>query len=379
VISPFAKAGSQATRDAYAGHVQTLRDEGVPLTAGQITDNQALKYFEHNLNPNHSTHMLEGFTRAAERRAGVENPTGVIEHGAGGTVDTLLNNVGNRFENMQRNSTLHVDAPLLQDLLNTHDAYTRVPGLYSDEVVNTVRGAMQRVGEIARHPTVHTMTGEEYQTLTSDLRRAARGTTDPARASALHDITEALDNAMERSIRRTNPDLAGQWQAARTDYKRALVLERAATAAGESPARGIITPAQLASAAKAIYGKRAYERGHDNFSDLANAGAAVLKALPDSGTAGHAVAKALFKVPAHLIGGGGGFLAGTHSGIGEGAIGGLLIGEGAAPIIEHGLKTGARGVKAVIDPYLRNQLAAGATRPWETIPGLLSAAQGVRQ
>jgi hypothetical protein len=138
---------------------------------------------------------------------------------------------------------------------------------------------------------------------------------------------EALDNAAERSVTRFNPGDAGEFGRARGDYKRALVLEKAATAAGESPARGYISPAQLASAAKSIYGRRAFERGQTPFSDLGQAGAAVLKAIPDSGTSqrmriDHAISAITGAATGAL-----GFHLGGVAHIADSAIGGLILGE----------------------------------------------------
>lgn len=375
-VSPFANRAPEATREAYAHQVAVLEREGVPVTAGQRGDSQGLKYLENNLNPDQVKDMQEGFTRAATRTAGIETP--VLQHGAGGTVATLRKEVGSRFDALASGNTLHADAKMATELMDLRNEYTAVPGAYDDAAVKALHGAANHVSDLMKANGGAMLTGEQYQRLRSNLNKAAMSA-EGQKATALHDFVDTLDNAMERSIARTNPADAGLFPKARDDYKRALTLEKAASAAGESSARGYITPAQLSRAAKGVYGNRAFETGKTPFSDLATAGAAVLKALPDSGTSHRMWVDSMFKVPAHIIGGGGGFLAGTHSGIGEGAIGGLLLGEGAAPFIEHGLRAGARHVVDTLHPYLGNQIAAGAPRLRENLPGLLTIANAARQ
>lgn len=379
LVSPFANHAPEATRDAFARHVQVLRDEGVPVTAGQASDSQGLKYAENALDPDHAKNMLESFTRAATRRAGAETP--VVEHGANGTVDNLLRETGARFDRLQASNTLTADAPLVQDLHRIRQEYTSVPGAYSDKAVHAATEGIDHIGALLVNGRTQ-MAGEAYQRLRSNLNKAAMGSADPQHSQALHDIVDSLDNAMERSVQRTNPADAGEWGRARGDYKRALVLEKAATAAGESTARGYITPAQLASAAKSVYGKRSYERGHDSFSDLANAGAAVLKALPDSGTAHRNWANHAIGAASGLAGGALGFhLGGGAKEAGESAIAGLLLGEKFEHLFEPATRAAARA--ALLNPasqrYLGNQAAAGAHRMRDTLPGLLTVGAAARQ
>lgn len=372
LISPLASHASEATRAAHANAVGVLDREGVPLSAGHRADHEGFQYFEQNLDPAAAKRTMEGYTQAVTRAAGAETP--VLQHGAGGTVDARLHEVGGRFDRLQQANTLHTDPQLGRDLIGTFDHYTSTPGLYSDAMTNTATGLMQRIGQVFTHPTNQTMTGTEYQTFTSQLRRAARETDDPERSHLLHSFIDHLDDAMERSIARTNPRDAGEFGRARGDYKRALVLERIATAAGQAPARGIVTPAQTERAAKAVYGARAYERGQTPFSEIGNAGTAVLKTLPDSGTSQRAWLNNLFSVPAHAIAAGGGFLAGRHAISDEGGVVGLLLGEAFKPTIEQALRraTAATLLNRPVQHILGNQAAAGAPPLRQTLPGLLT-------
>jgi hypothetical protein len=96
--------------------------------------------------------------------------------------------------------------------------------------------------------------GDAYQALRSRLSAAARGSNDTQFSHALSDITEALDGAMSRSIRANNPADIGGFEQARRQWRNMLVVERAAAAAGENAAKGLISPAALAAAAKQVIG-----------------------------------------------------------------------------------------------------------------------------
>jgi hypothetical protein len=174
-----------------------------------------------------------------------------------------------------------------------------------------------------------------------------------------------MDSAMEASIGRNNPNDLGAFQQARGGYKRALVVEKAASMAGPGIAQGDISPAQLASASKAVYGTRAYERGYDPFSDLSQPGVAILKQLPDSGTSQRARINGLIRAG----GAGVGALLGNHfGGATEGGVLGLLLGESVGePIVRGALRRTI--MSRPVQGYLGNQVAAG-------VPGLLSTAPG---
>jgi hypothetical protein len=90
---------------------------------------------------------------------------------------------------------------------------------------------------------------------------------------------------MERSIATHNPADAGAWREARNEYRNLLVLEKASTAAGSNAAEGIISPSSLRNATINTQGRRNYARGNGDFADLARAGEAIMKPLPNSGTA----------------------------------------------------------------------------------------------
>lgn len=125
------------------------------------------------------------------------------------------------------------------------------------------------------------MPGPAYQSMRSRLDRAARETSDPQLRTALRGMTRALDDALGRGARPEDRALLRQSQ---REYRNALVLERAATGAGEKVAAGELSPAQL-RAAVVNQNRRDYARGRGDLGELARAGQAVLQPLPSSGTA----------------------------------------------------------------------------------------------
>ncbi len=335
-VTPF---GVTPERQAM---VDALRGEGVQPTAGQTTGNQGLKYWEGDLNPGRNEQQAEQFTQAALSRIGVNEPRATI--GPNGNVTQAADRIGQNFDNLSSRNTLVPDQQLATDLRDTHTEYNSVPGLYPPDTTNAINGAVKRVADVLGTSANTMMTGAEYQTLRSQLNKAAMGSTNPATSSGLRDIVEHLDDAMERSIAANNPNDAGAWSQARRDYRNLLVIEKARGAAGEGAASGVISPAQLASAAKSVYGKRAYQRGYDDFSNLAEPGVGVLSPLPDSGTSQRSRINQLIGAGSaglgSLLGGAaGGSIIGSATGSGEGGVLGLLLGhEALGPIIEPGAR-----------------------------------------
>jgi hypothetical protein len=244
-----------------------------------------------------------------------------------------------------------------------------VPGLYPPDTVNAVNGSIQRVTNSLQNGT---LSGGEYQALRSNLRAAAQGATDPQRAEALHSVTNALDDAMERTIQRTNPADAGAWAQARRDYRNALVLQRWAGSAN-------MTPATLAQSAKAVYGKNQYVRGMDDFSDLAEAGKDILKQYPDSGTASRfRIEQAMARAGGalgHALSAGGGYAAGSHFlGGSDAGVGGLLLGEALGPFALRPLAR-AGLMNPITQRVLSNQWMPGLR---ETSPSTIALMNAIR-
>lgn len=263
-----------------------LRGEGVDLTAGQATGNKPLQWAESVLGDipgsggaasRMQTNQGEQFTSAALRRAGIDSNRATPE-----VIDHAFDRVGGNFDRLAANNTLHMDNQFVTDLIDAGRDYHAItpPAMRSPIVEDVIRDIghtqAQNGGRIS---------GEAYQNLTSRLERTARGATDPQLKMTLREVRGALDDAMERSIAAHNPADAGAWREARTEYRNLLTLERAATAAGSNAAEGLISPSALRNATVNTQGRRNYARGNGDFAELARAGEATMKPLPNSGTA----------------------------------------------------------------------------------------------
>lgn len=349
----------------FTADVGALRDAGVPVSAGDATNNPNLRWWENDLNPGGNPTQREAFTNAALRRGGVAHPEG-LQHGAGGTVDNLLTDTGARLDALEGRNRMEGDTQLGDALRDTWRQYASVtpPSARAPIVTNTIR----ELGD-AIPANGGSLPGDVYQSLRSRLRDAQRATkTDAPLQEAIGDMASHLDDAMERSIGRNNPNDLGAFQQARGDYRRALVIEKAAGMAGPGIAQGEISPAQLASASKAVYGKRAYERGYDPFSTLSQPGVAVLKQLPDSGTSQRNRINSVIRAGGAGIGAAIGGHMGGVGGAGEGGVLGLLLGESVGEPIARAI---AR--RAIMNPVTQGYLGNQAL---PRLPGLLSTRPG---
>lgn len=317
-----------ATNPERMAAVRALEAEGVPLTAGQATGSRPLQYMESVLGDvpgaggKAAAKMLEqqrAFTAAAMKRGG------------GATADApgmakAFAQVGQKFDDLAASTTAQVDRQLAQEIGQIAQNYvhltppnTRVP-LFSNIVDSIIDVGRSNGGAIA---------GEQYKSWRSQLARAMRGSADPEFKQAAGGLIEALDGMMMRSA---GPAGAKAWQEARSQYKNLLALERAATAAGENAAQGFISPSSLRNAV-VNQGRRNYAQGKGDLAELARAGEAVMKPLPNSGTAPRAFAQGLLS--------GGGFMAGGLTGGAAGLLGPAVAGRAL--------------MSAPVQAYLKNQ------------------------
>lgn len=330
--------------------VDILRGEGVnAMTAGQVTGRTPLRYTEsvladapwsgrsaETINRN----VGEQFTSAALRRVGEDAPRANTQ-----VIDGAFRRIGNEFDTLSARNVMQGDAQLGRDI---HDAYTQyaslVPPSQRSPIIETIA---QEIGD-AVVANGGALPGEAYQALRSRLSRASRESADPQLSRALSEVTESLDDAMARSIQATNPRDAGGFEQARRQYRNLLVIEKAATGAGEEAASGIISPAALANATKNTHGRRAYARGQGEFSELAHAGTEILSPLKQSGTGPREAIQHHIQLAALL--GGAGHIAGEGPGAAIGAALGIAGPAVASRAVMH----------PAIQAYLSNQLIHGA-------------------
>lgn len=339
---------ASAERQALA---ETLRNEGVPLTAGQTTGSKPLQWMESALGDTPGSggvaartmeNQSEAFTAAALRRAGINANRATPD-----VIDNAFARIGNDFEGIGQRNNVVGDQALYRQLNNVGREYNNVvsPSNRAPVIENTIRdlGQMMSNGQA--------ISGQQYNAITSRLARQARNANaDPQLREALQGLRTSLDNAMERTLFRTGNTADMQiLRNARNEYRNMLVLERAATGAGSGAAEGLISPSQLRNAV-VQQNRRAYGRGQGDFADLARAGEALLKPLPQSGTSPRHNVTHMLQTIGAIVGGSSG-AAGGPGGAAAGALAGL-----AAPAV-----VGRALLSRPVQAYLGNQrLAAPA-------------------
>lgn len=326
-ISPF----SGAIPPERAAAIRTLQAEGVPLTAGQQTGSTGLRFAESELGGGRAAAVMDdqarAFTEAATSRAGMQ---GIA------TPDNVAANadrLGAGFDAISARNTLAADRTLAQDMAGVLTEYNRILPSAQKEIVNNMA---DDIVEVVRN-NGGAIPGDIYQKTRSRLSRMAKNArqNDPDYAEALAGLRDSLDEAMARSV---SPTDAGEWSTLRQQWGNQKRIENASAGAGESAALGLISPAQLAQAAKT--GRRGqYARGTGDLDTLARAGNAVMSPLPNSGTAGRIRAQNL----GSGILAGGGALAGGLPGLAAGLV---------APQVAGALLMSRPG-----QAYLTNQLA----------------------
>lgn len=336
VISPFKGSPEREVAAKF------LKKEGVDLTAGQRTGNKNLRFAEGEMGGSAATDFMEKqgeqFTAAALKRVGTKANRATPD-----VIDDTFNRIGNDFEQLSSRNNLVADPQIAQDLTRVDVDYGSVvaPFLRAPVVENVIDDTLTLLQKQGF------MDGRAYQKHTSSLRTLARKTKEPELKSALNEIVESLDDAMERSIAKFNAQDLGAWGKTRKQYRNLMVVEQAATGAGENAATGLISPSALRNATVQKHTRRSYARGKGDFAELARSGEATMKALPDSGTASRLRANML----PHLLGAGvGAGYGGTEGGASGALIGG--IGGAVAPYaIGRGLLSSAGRA------YLGNQAA----------------------
>ena len=289
-----------------AAAVQVLEGEGVnALTAGQRTGSMPLRWLEDATATvtggggravAAQTRAAEQFTAATLRRAGIQS-----DRASPDVMNAAFNNIGQEYRalgvGIDATGPITITAPFTTRLNAIATNYERLtpPSLQVPRVSSLV-------DEIANAGP--NLSGEQYVTLYSELRRVQRSIKDnPLAQNAFGDMATALEAQMVRT--RPARALQQQWhdhvRDLNTRYRNMIAIENAAGAAGEQAAAGLISPAALKNAVKA-QNKRDYTRGRSELAQLARAGEQVLKPLKSSGTAERGMAQDILSAPGSIAG-----------------------------------------------------------------------------
>lgn len=316
-----------------------LGREGVDLSAGQKTGSKSLQYLEAELGGGKSAALMERqgeqFTAAAAKKAGV-NANRLTPD----VMDDAFGKIGDQFDDLAARTPVPVDAKLQDDMLSVVTDYQSVagsPAPAAEEIMNRVSELAAKNGGV--------LTGEAYKSINSLIARKSRTASDPDLKTTIVGLKEALDDAVERGL---SGDLLKEWKSVRNNYRNLIVLEKSMTGAGEKVAEGILSPQQLRSATVQKHGGRNYVRGKGDYAKLARSGEAVMKPLPNSGTAGRLNAQNLGMSLTTLLGAAAGSGAGA-----QGALLGGMLGMGVP------FAAGRALMSKPVQAYLTNQWFPG--------------------
>jgi hypothetical protein len=338
-ITPVA---ADASRTAM---VRELEKHGVTaLTAGQKTGSKPLRWMEAVTQDTPlaggkaaqlQVKQQEQFTKAALRLAGVKNAS----RASTDVIDGAFTDLGRKFEHLANTTSMRVDKRLSKEM---SDAITDYNALVPE--VSRAPYVQQLVHDIMTMSAGKPLPGNVYGAVRSRLERMRRSSqADPQLAGAegvLTRMRDALDDAMERSM--PGPR-ANEWKKTRGEYRHLLGIEKAIAGAGENTALGLISPSQLRTAMKTL-GTRTYVRGKDELGNLARAGEAIMKPLPQSGTGPRTAAQNVMSGMGAVVGGS------------VGSVPGAVVGA-FAPMVAQGA-FGRALMSGPMQKYLANQRAA---------------------
>lgn len=272
--------------DERARLAQLLGNEGVDLTAGQVSGRKALQYREvgpYETKPGAVAEQQAGqFNQAVLRRAGIN-----AEEATPGTVMQARDDFGVEYENLIRQTGgLSLDQPMAADLINLVDDYHRLKAL-PNNAPTQINSFFKRISDAA-HTNGGVIPADVFQQLRSDISSSLRklGSSDPTQSHALREFQDTLYGTVGRNA---PPGVEAAWRDLNNRYRNFKIIEKSMMGAGEATALGNITPQKLRGAVQNA-NPEDYVAGRGDFADLARGGEAFMKPLPQSGTTPRAIA-----------------------------------------------------------------------------------------
>lgn len=258
---------------------QIAQREGVTLPIGTATGSPTMQQIESSLEQLPASagmakaqrqQMREQFNAAAMKRAG-ETATDVSP----ATLDNAFSRLGQNFDDLAERTSVKLDNRFAVDIGSVARQYAnRLPTDVRPVVVSRLEDLAKRIGT--------TMQGQEFQNISSDLRRATRENARvPEAQRALGEMANALDDAAERSM---GPALAAEWRETRNQYRNLLAIDKAASQGLQADqAAGNLPFGALRQAVRA-QDPRGFARGRGDLNEIARLGAFLADKVPDSGT-----------------------------------------------------------------------------------------------
>jgi hypothetical protein len=253
---------------------QRLRQEGVPVTAGQVTGSEALKYRE-VMDPRTSQVLADqnqAFTQAVLRRIGAD-----ADRATPAVMEAAKTRAGKLFDDAISGVQLTATRDEARDAIKVVRDYTNAAAGPTSPII---RNTANRVINSARKR--EPIPGQLYKEWRSQLSKLTVSG-DTQLANAAKDMIDVLDNAMESSVAALGQaERVAMYSNARRNWQDYLAIETVASRAGEEAAAGIISPQNLRNAV-VQQGKRPYVLGKRELGELARAGATVTGRLPQTG------------------------------------------------------------------------------------------------
>jgi len=278
VITPFPAESARRTDLA-----NTLRQEGVPVSAGQATGSEALTRMESQLTKTPGGQLLvespvandmERVTQQAMQRAGI----GGADRATPEVINEGFNRIGGTIGRIQGSTPVHLDN---QTLTEAVDIAARSRNLTQPGEIAVVNRYVDRL------TSGQQLSSEAASALRTDLREAIDSAkANPGLQRLLIDIREALDGSLERTLRNAGRDADhAALVEARRHYANLNVLSDALARSGSAGDRGVVTPSALANAVSDSVGRTGAVRGRGDLNELGKAVRGLKVGPSDSGTA----------------------------------------------------------------------------------------------
>ena len=356
VLSPFNAPAQTIAQRAAQPSIDTLANEGVRLSTGTTTGSRLMSSFEDILRhypgvggaaEDLAKRPHVDFTTAALRRVNPNIPEGTLA-----TPEVLQResrDLKTALDTARNNTVLYPAQDFANDLTTAQQAYRNIQPLDTQSSPN-VHAWFDQMQQRLLHGSVP---GEVYQRMRTDLRKngeAAMRSGDTPAADAYFAMRNALDAQMDRNV---SKQFADQWRDLNRRYGNLKTIEDAMTTTTQDANKGFIAPSRLSAAIISRSGNNYARNAGPELTDLARAGAAVLRPLPESGTGRQAIAASLMAG----LGGAAGTALGIKSDEENPARAGLAgggIGAGAGFI--GALLAGRAGLSPTGQRFLANQL-----------------------
>ena len=339
------------------------RAEGIPLTPGQQTGSEPLRTMESSFVELPFTGRVQqgiyddqskAFNEAVMRRAGVS-----ADNASPQVIDDEFRAIGKEFDSLASQTTVNVDKAFFDDIATVENTYLRrLPTDVQPVVKSYVDDLYRMNGPPGSNPQIP---GQQYQTITSDIKRTARGQAQrPDLKTALYALANAIDNALERSA---GPALRGEWADARNRYRNLLTIAKAVSGGTNASRASADIPYGALTSTVRSSDKSGFARGRGDLNELSRVGDFIASATPaNSGTPRRLNITNLLTLGS--AGGGAGFLAGQTP---EQAMIGMAAALGG-PKLAQALYNTPYG-----QAYFRNQLSPRLSRPVETSVNVAAA------